>query len=62
MTDKILNNNQAKLPLPSNCQVRDSSDLYYKQEFTDSYKIGIEINLTADDDVGNYSQSEYDYC
>ena len=60
MKDKILNNNQAKLPLPSNCQVRDSSDLYYKQEFTDSYKIGIEINLTADDDVGCHVYSLLD--
>jgi len=60
MKDKILNNNQAKLPLPSKCQVRDSSDLYYKQEFTDSYKIGIEINLTADDDVDAHVYSLLD--
>ena len=60
MKDKILNNNQAQLPSPCKCQIRDSSDLYYKQEFTDSYKIGIEINLTADDDVDAHVYSLLD--
>ena len=60
MTDRLLNNNQAQLPLPSNCQVGEVSDLYYKHEITDSYKIGIEINLTADDDVGCHVYSLLD--
>ena len=60
MKDKILNYTQAELPLSSNCQVEDSSNLYYKQEFNDLYKIQVVVNLTADDDVDAHVYSLID--
>ena len=50
MTDKLLNNNQAKLNLSSNCQVQNDNELYYKKEFMDSYKIAIHVEVEEEDD------------
>ena len=49
MTDRLLNNYQAKLNLSSNCQVQNDNELYYKKEFMDSYKIAIELEVGEED-------------
>mgnify|MGYP003656856154 CR=1 FL=1 len=49
MKDMLLNNNQAKLNLSSNCQVQNDNELYYKKEFMDSYKIAIELEVGEED-------------
>ena len=50
MTDRLLNNYQAKLDSSVNCQIQNYNKLYYKKEFMDSYKIAIEVEVEEEDD------------
>ena len=49
MEDKILNKSKLQTSLSTNCQVQADTEVYYKKDVSDSYKVTLDIKLDADD-------------
>ena len=49
MEDKILNKRKLQTSLSTNCQVQADTEVYYKKDISDSYKVTLDIKLDADD-------------
>ena len=49
MEDKILNKSKLQTSLSTNCQVQADTEVYYKKDISDSYKVTLDIKLDADD-------------
>ena len=49
MEDKILNKSKIQTSLSTNCQVQADTEVYYKKDISDSYKVTLDIKLDADD-------------
>ena len=49
MKDKILNKSKLQTSLSTNCQVQSDTEVYYKKDISDSYKVTLDIKLDADD-------------
>ena len=48
MEDRLLNETKLQTSLPTNCQVQSDTEVYYKRDIVDSYRVSLAIKLDAD--------------